>query len=116
MARYIESELQKSCVRWFGYQYPEYTLLLFAVPNGGKRNAKEAARLKAEGVRPGVTDLILLVPRGGFAVLCVELKTEDGRLTEKQKEWQDAARKAGSKVVTCRSVDEFVNEINEYLK
>lgn len=114
--RFIESELQKSCVRWFGYQYPEYTLLLFAVPNGGKRNAKEAARLKAEGVRPGVTDLILLVPRGGFPALCIELKTKRGKASDLQTEWQEAARKAGSKVITIRSIDEFINEINEYLK
>lgn len=114
--RYIESELQKTCVRWFSYQYSEYAFLLFAVPNGGKRNAKEAARLKAEGVRPGVTDLILLVPHGGFAALCIELKTKTGKASELQTEWQDAARKAGNKVVTCRSIDEFMNEINEYLK
>lgn len=114
--RYIESELQKMCVRWFGYQYPEYALPLFAVPNGGKRNAKEAARMKAEGVRPGVTDLILLVPHGDFPALCIELKTKTGKVSDLQTEWQEAARKAGNKVVTCRSIDEFINEINEYLK
>lgn len=57
-----EHELQKSCVKWFRLQYPEYTNLLFAIPNGGKRNAREAARLKAEGVTPGVPDLFLQLP------------------------------------------------------
>lgn len=114
--RFIESDLQRTCVKWFDILHPQYRLLLFAVPNGGKRNAKEAARMKAEGVRAGVSDLILLLPRNGYAALCVELKTETGRLTERQKEWQEAAREAGCKVVTCRSIDEFINRINEYLK
>lgn len=114
--RFIESELQKTCVRWFGYQYPGYAPLLFAVPNGGKRNAKEAARLKAEGVRAGVTDLILLVPNNDYPALCIELKTKQGKPSDLQIEWQKAAQNVGNKVVTCRSIDEFMNEINEYLK
>ena len=114
--RFIESEFQKACVRWFGYQYPEIESLLFAVPNGGKRDAREAARLKAEGVRAGVTDLILLVPRNGFAALCIELKTKTGKVSDKQRKWQESARNAGNKVVTCRDIEQFVNEVNEYLK
>lgn len=35
-------------------------LLFFAVPNGGWRNPVVAAKLKAEGVRSGVSDLIIL--------------------------------------------------------
>lgn len=47
---------------------------LFAVPNGGNRNAKEAARLKREGVKAGVSDLVLAIPRFGFHGLFLELK------------------------------------------
>jgi len=38
--------------------YPEL-LWLFAVPNGGQRNIVTAVRLRAEGVRSGVSDIIL---------------------------------------------------------
>ena len=37
---------------------------LFAVPNGGQRNVVVASKLKAEGVRAGVADLILMCGLG----------------------------------------------------
>lgn len=54
------------CVGWFRLQYPAVGKLLFAVPNGGARSRTEAAIMKAEGVTAGVTDLILLLGRGGL--------------------------------------------------
>ena len=42
-----ESRIQQSCIRWFRLQYPEHRLRLFAVPNGGKRDAVTGAILKA---------------------------------------------------------------------
>ena len=38
---------------------------LLAIPNGGRRDQREAVRLKAEGVKPGVSDLLLPLRRGG---------------------------------------------------
>lgn len=43
-------------------QYPDLDSL-FAVPNGGLRNKATAGRLKAEGVKEGVSDLFLPVIR-----------------------------------------------------
>lgn len=37
--------------------------LLFAIPDGGRRDAVTGAHLKAEGVRAGVPDMFLAVPR-----------------------------------------------------
>lgn len=48
-----EHRLQCACVRWFAYRHPELSCRLFAVPNGGRRDATTAAKLKAEGVSPG---------------------------------------------------------------
>ena len=62
MKKDIEHALQCACVHWFRIQYPEYATLIFAVPNGGARNAITGARLKDEGVTAGVADLILLLP------------------------------------------------------
>ena len=61
-----ESQLQSECVRWFRYQYPEFKNVLFAIPNGGKRNISTAKRLKSEGVVPGVADLFLAVAIATF--------------------------------------------------
>lgn len=114
--RHEESQLQRICVRWFRLQYPEFAKLLFSVPNGGARNKREAGILKAEGVTAGVADMILLIPSGGFASLCIEFKTDKGKQQETQKEWQKAVEKAGNKYVIVRSFDNFRNEIDTYLK
>ena len=34
---------------------------LVAIPNGGKRNAKEAARMKAGGVKAGMPDMLFFL-------------------------------------------------------
>lgn len=70
--RHEESQIQRSCLRWFRLQYPQYALLCFAVPNGGARNKREASIMKAEGVTAGVADVILLIPSSGFALFGVQ--------------------------------------------
>lgn len=114
--RHVESELQKSCVKWFKLQYPEYRRLLFAVPNGGRRNLREAIRLKAEGVVAGVSDLILLLPNGKYHALCIEMKTDKGRQQDTQKEFQKDVEKVGYRYIIIRSLEEFIKELNQYLK
>ena len=129
--RHEESRLQEACVTWFRLQYPKLTLLLFAVPNGGSRTRRtivragrvityspEIQQMKKEGLTPGVADLILLKPSSGYASLCIEMKkTEKGsQQRESQKIWQQAAEQAGNKYVVCRTLEEFMKVVNEYLE
>lgn len=102
---HYESHLQRACKRWFNLQYPRLAPLLFAVPNGGRRSAREAAIMKAEGIVAGVADMLLLAPSG--RVLCLELKTPTGRQSEAQRLWQQAAEGAGYRYVVVRSFDDF---------
>lgn len=73
--KHVESRLQIACVAWFRAQYASIWNLLFSVPNGGARSKTEGAILKAEGATRGVADLLLLVARGGFGALAIEMKT-----------------------------------------
>lgn len=113
---HIESNLQKACVRWFRLQYPKLASLLFAVPNGGARNAVTGAILKAEGVTKGVADLLLLVPTKHHHALCVEMKTPKGRQSQAQKDWQKAVTDQGYSYIVCHSAEEFIREITRYLR
>ena len=125
--RHAESDLQQACVSWFRWQYPRYAKLLFAVPNGGQRSAVEAKIMSGEGVMPGVADVLLLLPSNGYHGLCMEFKRTairyvDGKAyklktyqSPAQKEWQAAVEAVGYKYAVVRSLQEFIDLINNYL-
>jgi len=110
-----ESRLQQACITWFRLQYPKLSKLLFAVPNGSRRDAITGAILKKEGVVSGVADLILLIPKKGYASLCIEMKYGKNGQSESQKEWQTLAERAGNKYVVCKSLKEFIENIDRYV-
>lgn len=100
---------------WNTGRFPELKLL-FHVPNGGKRNAAEAARFKAMGVKPGVPDLCLPVPMNGFAGLYIEMKYGKNKTTDAQEEWIDALRRQGYKVTVCYGGEAATKELENYLQ
>lgn len=110
-----EHRIQCACVRWFRYQYPSMRHNLLAVPNGGRRDKITGARLKAEGVLEGVSDLILLKRNAAYGALLIEMKTKQGRQSESQKQWQQDISCDGYKYVVCRSLDDFMREVDSYL-
>jgi hypothetical protein len=113
--RDLEHRLQCACVRWFRLAYPQHQHNLFAVPNGGYRTPATAAKIKAEGALPGVSDLILLIARGGYHGLLIEMKTDKGRQSEAQREWQRLIETDGYKYVVVRSIEEFIKVVTDYL-
>lgn len=84
---------------------------VFAVPNGGSRNLKEAVNLKAQGVLAGVSDLIILLPG---KVYFVELKNPNGkgRQSPAQREFEEAVKGYGQEYLlwdNWAQVEQFVN-------
>ena len=115
MKSHNESTLQRACVTWFRLAPRRYSGVFFSVPNGGARNVVTGAILKAEGALRGVSDLILLVPRGRWHGLCIEMKAEGGRQSPHQKAFEQAATEQGYRYIVIRSFDEFRAEIEKYL-
>ena len=109
-----EHELQRRCVTWMRYQYPWLSPLFFAVPNGGHRAKATAARMKAEGQRAGVADLILLVPSATGHSLNVEMKDKAAQ-SRQQKVYERFCRAAGSTYAVCRSLAEFQHTVRAHL-
>lgn len=56
--RMTEGKLQADCYLWFHDTYTWLRGLLYHVPNGGKRDKREAAIMKAKGVVAGIPDLV----------------------------------------------------------
>lgn len=115
--KHEESEAQQALFEWAALMrgvWPELELM-YHVPNGGKRSPSEAARLKAEGVRAGVPDIVLPTARGGYFGLYIEMKTEEGRLSASQAEYIPKLEAQNYAVIVCRSFDEAKNTIERYL-
>lgn len=110
-----EHRLQVACVNWYRLQHRKYADSLIAVPNGGKRDKTTAKKMKAEGQLAGVADLILLKSNKYYGALMIEMKTRTGRQAETQKQWQEYIEQQGYKYVVCRSIEDFVREVNDYL-
>ena len=111
-----ERQIQIECVSWFRMRYPEASKVFFSVPNGSFRNAWTAKNLRDEGALSGVADLILLVPKKGYASLCIEMKKPGGRVSDTQKAFCEAAKAFKNKYVVCYSVEEFKTAVREYLE
>lgn len=110
-----EHRIQSSCIKWYRLQYPKLWHNLFSVPNGGRRDSVTGRRLKAEGVLAGVADLILLKSNRFYGALLIEMKTKKGIQSEEQEMWENKITRDGYKYVVCRSLDDFIREVTNYL-
>ena len=125
----LEDKLQQACVTWFRLQYPDITI--FSIPNGGSRNAIEAAKLKRTGTLAGVADWFVMkasrvnhvdVTEEGkyfdyddYNGCFIELKVGKNGQTDAQREFASKAMSAGYFYQVCRSFDEFKEVIENYL-
>lgn len=113
-----EEQEQEAVMEWamlMEKQYPELALL-FHIANGGDRHPAVAAKLKKQGVKPGVPDLFLPVARGGFHGLWVEMKRQKGgRLSDEQKAWIDALTAEKYLAVRADGAEAACDVIYKYL-
>lgn len=110
----IEQEALFRWAAWMEPRVPELGLL-FHVPNGGSRDRREAARLKAQGVKPGVPDLFLPVARNGYHGLWIELKAGNGKPTANQLQWIGDLCEQGYQASVCWGWEAASREIKKYL-
>lgn len=115
--RPTEHQEQSALIQWaFDLEPQAWELgLLFAIPNGGYRAKSTAVKLKNEGVKPGVPDLFLPVPMGGWSGLFIEMKTIGGRASPEQKAWLSALKRQSYSTVVAKGWVEAAHAIANYL-
>lgn len=112
---YDEHNLQAAEVRYIRGVHPDLSGVFFAVPNGQKRTSRQTSWLKEEGLLNGVSDMILLHRTSQHGFLCIENKTPKGKQSPEQKVFQAEAERHGGKYIIIRSLDEFIQSIEQYL-
>jgi hypothetical protein len=114
-----ESQEQKALIQWATMSLGRLPELyqLFAIPNGANKSPAAAAKFKAEGLKPGVPDLFLAVPRGEYHGLFVEMKRRKGGvISPDQEAWLICLSKYGYAVSVCLGWEEARDAILQYLE
>ena len=86
------------------------------VPNGGHRNKIVGAKLKAQGVKRGVPDILIFTPPscGGYVGVAIELKKiKGGKTSKEQKEWLSMLKKYGWHTSVCKGSGEAIDLIKK---
>ena len=115
--RELERPHQVALIKWVRTVRDIYPVLklLYAVPNGGKRNLRVARKLKAEGILVGVADLCLPAARRDYHGLYIEMKSEEGVATKEQKEFLRSVSGEGYCAVIAQGVDEAKSTLEWYI-
>lgn len=115
---------QLAVMQWCALSFNLYPALrwLHHSPNGGFRNKREAGKLKAMGVKRGFPDLTLLVPRGIYHGLFIELKIpelknkKDGGAQPEQIEWGVYLKENNYAYMLCHGWEHARDTLVSYLE
>lgn len=114
----FEGREQAALMNWLRVRYQEAYGLTYHVPNGGRRDKVTGAKLKAQGVKAGVPDLVLAQARGGYFGLYIEFKAtppHDASVSKEQREWVRILLAQGYCAVVCKGMNEAIKEITSYM-
>lgn len=106
MKNHLEDDIQTSIITALRLLYPKS--ISAHVPNGGKRNVREAIRFKRQGVLSGFADIIFL--HKGECIF-FEVKAPKGVLSPTQIEFKDKVITQGFIYHVVHSVEETLNII-----
>ena len=99
-----EGQEQAALMAEIRLKHPDVFELIYHVPNGGHRVKAVAAKLKAQGVKAGIPDLVLPMARGGFFGLYIEFKAtvEPAAVSVSQRDCLRRLNEQGSLAIVCR--------------
>ena len=103
--RDLETPIHISIVEFLDLVLPE-PLKALHFANGGKRGKREAGRLRAMGVKAGAADIIILgwMKSGVPSFIWFEVKSDEGSLSQSQKDWRDWCAAIGAPWFLVRSI------------
>ena len=99
-------------------RYPVAAKLIYHVPNGGHRHKLVAIKLKEQGVKAGVPDLVLPMARGGYFGLYIEFKATppiDAAVSASQDAYIQELTEQGYLAIVCRGHIDALEAIRAYL-
>jgi hypothetical protein len=116
-----EHDEQAAVVYYLQVKYPD--VLFWANSNGAylaggtRQRCAQMNKLKAEGFLPGVSDMTIFEPRGGYSSMFLEMKRADGGsgASENQLWFIREVEKRGAFGIVCDGADEAIEILENYL-
>jgi hypothetical protein len=112
-----EEQHQEAFFQWCevkGRQNSEF-LEFFHVANGGHRFAHTGAKMKRQGVKRGVPDVMLLIPKDRYHGLIIEFKAWPNKPTVHQKKWLKRFSDRGYLTALCYTWEDAAKVAERYL-
>lgn len=109
---------QAALLREVAFRHPAVFKLIYHVPNGGHRHKAVAVKLKEQGVKAGVPDLVLPLARGGYFGLYIEFKATppfDAAVSSSQDSYIQALTEQGYLAIVCRGHFDAMEQLRAYL-
>jgi hypothetical protein len=104
----LESDIHKQVATYLDIALPLSSVWSTIGHGGMPLHPRTAARLKAQGLKPGIPD-VLIVWKG--RAIFIEIKRPGGRLSPAQKAMHERITSAGAVVTTCFSA----KDVERYL-
>jgi len=89
---------------------------IFAIPNGGRRHIVTALKMKKEGVKRGVPDIMIPIVKGNSPGMFIETKAPDGKESKSQIRYRIFLKSQGYQHKICRSAKELLDTTLNYLE
>jgi hypothetical protein len=105
-----EDQIQRACFQHLAWRGVP-GLFAFHPANGGWRSPVEARIFKGLGVVAGVPDIIII---HGCQIYALELKADDGRVTDAQLACHERLRTAGARVGVAFGIDRALRQLSEW--
>ena len=103
-------------VNWFNFTYPQYKEDLHHFANERRCSIQQGRLLKKMGVKKGVSDFFLAVPRDGKGGLWIELKVGTNKPTPEQKEFIERKINMGYTATCAWGAEAAKKVIKTYLR
>lgn len=123
VSRPLESKVQEEVIAWAKLQFPACVSdALFANMNGTMiaGNAAQRARyinaMKRRGMRPGVSDLTIAIPRGRYHGMYLELKRDSkSPVSTEQEKFLADMRRNGYHAEVAKGFNQAIEMIANYI-
>ena len=91
-----------------------YGIPIYHIANEGKRTYYTGNLLRKAGMRKGVPDLCIPLPRGKYHGFYIEMKSKSGKVTKEQIQWLKLLKNNGYATAICYGADDAINKIAAY--